>query len=93
MFPLPILEAAASKSSEKSFLSHLAQQETNFENATARVGQCCNVLKKENVRDDWLFLQNRKSGLVCRKEKNRDLHCTAEGKLLQRDLRVCERQL
>lgn len=53
VFPLPILEVVVSKSSEKSFPPHLAQQETNFENAIACKGQQHrSMLKKENMRDD-----------------------------------------
>lgn len=52
VFPLPILEVVVSKSSEKSFPPHLAQQETNFENAIACKGQHRSMLKKENMRDD-----------------------------------------
>lgn len=66
VFPLPRREVVASKSSVKSFLSHVTQQETNFENARACVGRCRSVLQEDSVRDDWLFLQNC---LVCSKKR------------------------
>lgn len=74
VFPLPRREVVASKSSAKSLLSHLTQQEANLENARACEGRCCSVLQEDNAREDWLFLQNRESGLVCSKEKNTSLH-------------------
>lgn len=69
----PPLENVASKSSEKSFLSRLVQQETNAEYAAACGGHICSVLKEEKLRAESLFLQQRKSGLVRREEKKRAL--------------------
>lgn len=80
MFPLPLLENVASKSSEKSFLSRLVQQETNAEYAAACGGHVCSVLKEEKLRAESLFLQQRKSGLVRREEKKRALQCRRQSR-------------
>lgn len=88
-----MLEDVASKSPESYFLSHLAQQGTEFENACE--GELLSVLRMEDVRNDCPFLPNRKSSLVCTTERK---ECTHLLPALQKAnsfamISVCEMQL